>query len=75
MIFINVFQHPPPLTIGIIIEENVYNYGRPLKGMDRWFGVASSGDGCRVFQVFLSITLVGVVTVTHYTPRQRRVLL
>ena len=31
MIFINIFQSPPPLvTIGIIIEENVYNYGRPI---------------------------------------------
>ncbi len=31
----DIYQHfstpSPPLTIGIIIEENVYNYGRPLK--------------------------------------------
>ena len=30
MIVINIFQPPPPLTIGIIISENVDNYGRPL---------------------------------------------
>ncbi len=32
MIVINIFQPPPPRrTIGIIISENVDNYGRPLK--------------------------------------------
>ena len=30
MIIINIFEPPPPLTIGIIISENVDNYGRPL---------------------------------------------
>ena len=31
----DIYQHfsTPPLTIGIIIEENVYNYGRPLNSL------------------------------------------
>ncbi len=30
MIVVNIFQLPLPFTIGIIISENVHNYGQPL---------------------------------------------
>ena len=50
MIFINIFQPPPPpLTVGIIIEENVYNYGWPLRELK---------DGFSHFQLFRTACII-----------------